>query len=181
MNEMEASTDNPEAEFEFRRATVRMPAQRPGRSKQDYGTPLDFMRACEARFKVNHFAVDLAAREDNKLAPICITEEQNSLTVDWHKLQGLLWLNPPFSNLELWAAKCKLEASCGAQIVMLTPASVGSNWYAKHVFGHAHSLFLSPRLTFQGCKDPYPKDCMLTLWNVESWHDEACSLWNWKK
>lgn len=156
----------------LRRATVSMPAQKPGRSKQDYETPGDLLDAIEARW--GKLEIDLAAREDNKKAPLCITPEQDSLATPW-PLDKLCWLNPPFADIEPWAAKC---TSSGSRVIMLTPASVGSNWYAKHVHDKARVVFFGPRITFVGADDPYPKDCMLTLWGLNA---PGYEIWRWKK
>jgi hypothetical protein len=66
----------------------RMPKQKPGRSKQDYGTPPEFIQAVEDRLKSN-FAIDLAASHENAKAPVYITEEENSLVQDWADRLGL--------------------------------------------------------------------------------------------
>jgi phage N-6-adenine-methyltransferase len=149
-----------------------MPKQQPHKSRQDYETPDDLLRAIEAKY--GPLEIDLAAREDNKKAPLCITPEQDSLKTPWPK--GVLcWLNPPFSNIGEWAKKCRDE---GASVIMLTPASVGSEWYAEYCHGNCRTVFIRPRLTFVGATDPYPKDCMLTLWNIDN--RNAFELWRYK-
>lgn len=142
-----------------------MPMQKPGRSKQDYGTPRALIKAVEKRFGA--LAWDLAATAENAKAPEFLTEEEDSLGIAWHALEpsGLLWLNPPFARIEPWAAKCAAEMRKGARILFLTPASVGSNWFIDHVLPNASVYALAPRLTFEGCSDPYPKDCILSVFD----------------
>lgn len=153
-----------------------MPAQKPHRSKQDYGTPWELIKAVEARW--GSLGVDLAASEGNAKAPLFFTEEDDSLKQAWNQLLAFrLWLNPPFENIGLWADKCKTEAKLGAKIIMLTPASIGSEWFARHCFGVARIIGLRPRITFEGCKDPYPKDCMLSLWGIDA---PGFEIWRWK-
>jgi phage N-6-adenine-methyltransferase len=150
-----------------------MPPQKPGSSKQDVETPAELLQAIEARW--GKLTLDLAAREDNKKTPVCFTPEQNSLIQHWHHHRGLCWLNPPFSNIRPWAAKCEREGLAGARIIMLTPASVSTEWYAAHVHQSARVVFLRPRVKFVGHKQGFPKDMMLTLWGpgfqpgYESW------------
>lgn len=159
------------------------PSQKPGNSRQDYGTPGVFLDAVEARF--GHIAWDLAAHYENNVCEDWIGPggpvEDDSLSpcISWRLLSPgrLLWLNPPFSNIEPWAHKCSVEAHYGARIAMLTPASVGSEWFRRHVFGRARVLFLSPRLTFLGCKDPYPKDCMLSVFGEPA----TFECWRWDR
>ena len=145
-----------------------------GASRQDYETPADFMRAVEKRFGV--MSVDLAARSDNTKAPVWIDEEKDSLLVDWSRLKGNLWLNPPFSNIAPWAEKCAVESAKGARVFLLTPASVGSNWFSNFVHKKATVIFLNGRITFVGSKDTYPKDCILSCFGYGESHYEV-----WKR
>ncbi len=152
----------------------------PSTSKQDYETPRWLIRACEERWGT--FTLDLAAREDNKRAPACITPEMDSFNTEWPK-NVLCWLNPPFAKLGPWAQRCREQ---GARVVMLTPASVSTEWYAKYVYGFAHTILLRPRFAFDGMPvnpktgkvDPFPKDLMLTLWNIMA--EPGFELWKVK-
>jgi phage N-6-adenine-methyltransferase len=154
------------------------PLQKPGRSKQDYGTPWEFVHAVESEFgRIN---IDLAAREDNKKAPICVTPERDTLTVDWSaEFQGMLgWLNPEFADMSAYARKCVLHGGKNAfRVIMLSPASVSTEWFAEHVHGKAAVLAVRPRLCFEGCEAPYPKDLMLTLFGFGH---VGFDLWKWK-
>lgn len=151
-----------------------------GGSKQDYGTPWDFIRAVERRFGPITF--DLAASPHNAKHERYFSRQDNSLKQDWHKIDGLLWLNCEFALIEPWAAKCREEALLGARIALLTPASVGSVWFSRHVHRRALSLGLSPRLTFEGEKSPYPKDLMLSLFGpvgAVPWCP-GFDVWRWR-
>src|SRR5512133_3562881 len=97
------------------------PAQKPGRSRQDYGTPRELIAAVEARF--NRLDMDLAASPSNAKAPMHYSQADDSLAQDWTCLHGNLWLNPPFADLEPWARKCAESAGEGRRIFLLTPAS----------------------------------------------------------
>lgn len=144
-------------------------------SKQDYATPADFIVAVQRRF--GNFSWDLAASPENTKAPCWITEELNSFGVEWHKLGGLLWLNPEFNTIAPWAKKCAEESALGADILLLVPAAVGSNWFADYVDKKAFVHFLRPRLCFDG-KNPYPKDCLLARFSKHRFHGYEC--WKWK-
>src|SRR5262245_31145097 len=145
-----------------------MPEQKPGRSVQDYATPRAFLDAVEARF--GRIVMDLAAHAGNAVCarwfgPGGLAED--ALSVRWSRRDsrptGLLWLNPPFENIKLWAAKCMEEGELGARIAFLTPASVSAGWFARFVHGRALVLPLRPRLKFSGHTKPYPKDLMLSI------------------
>jgi phage N-6-adenine-methyltransferase len=161
----------------------KMPKQKPGKSKQDYGTPKSFLESVQMVY--GPIVWDLAASAANSKAGSCFYDEkQDSLKQDWYKLSkmfphGWLWLNPPFANIGQWAKKCHEESQLGANILMLTPASVGSNWFAKYCHNNCNVVFIRPRLTFDGAADPYPKDCMLTVWQPNS--DPGYEIWDWVK
>lgn len=145
------------------------------RSKQDYSTPIDFMDAVRRRFGRPTF--DLAASSDNTKCTSFYSVEQDSLEQDWHMIPGLLWLNPPFNNIAPWARKCAEESEGrGAQILLLTPASVGSNWFQDHVHGKAMVYALNPRLSFDG-QNPFPKDCILSYFGFGV---SGFGTWRWK-
>lgn len=146
-----------------------------GGSRQDYATPHDFVAAVEKRFGIIN--CDLAASKENTKGQIWLDEKINSLAQEWHKIKGNLWLNPPFDNIKPWAEKCALEATVGAKILFLTPASVGSNWFSNFVHRKALVLALNGRITFVGQKDPYPKDCILSCYNFG---EIGFDTWNWK-
>ncbi len=149
-----------------------------GASKQDYGTPRDFLAAVAARFGAR--AWDLAATPENAKAPAYLTEKDDSLTCDWSRFRGNLWLNPPFANIAPWAAKCASTDLGGyaRRILFLVPASVGANWFAAHVHRKALVLALQGRLTFEGCDQPYPKDCVLCVYGMGV---TGFDVWDWRK
>ena len=129
--------------------------------------------------------VDLAASAENAKAPVFVTKEEDSLSVGWAERwpSGNLWLNPEFADIAPWAAKCR-EETCHRPwrrygfIFLLTPASIGSEWYATHVHGSAYTMGLSPRLTFEGTSDPYPKDLMLSIYGYGL---IGFGAWRWNK
>ena len=146
-----------------------MPAQKPGTSRQDFGTPAAFIGAVERRF--GHLEWDLAAHAENtkcgdRYFGPGSTHHVDAFRVSWagYVPYGTLWLNPEFGNIEPWAEKCAAEAPMRhGLILMLTPASVGAGWFQRHVHGKAYVLALAPRLSFDG-KAPFPKDCMLSVY-----------------
>lgn len=152
-------------------------------TKQDYGTPDDFIDAVTLRFGV--LAIDLAATSENRVAPVHIGLDNgwNSLEANWAyavKPATIGWLNPPFEDISPWAAKCAEtapELRAGARILLLVPASIGSEWFRVHVHGKAFVHGLNPRLTFKGCTAPYPKDCMLAEFGASPGFD----VWRWKE
>jgi phage N-6-adenine-methyltransferase len=151
------------------------PAQKPAVSKQDYCTPREFLDAVEKRFgAIRH---DLAASADNAVCADYFDEHRSAFDHDWSSLHGVIWCNPPFRDIDPWVKKAAAEANPRTRIVMLVPASVGSNWYADHVEPHALVLPLNPRLSFDG-KNSYPKDCLLACYGLGV---TGSKVWRWKK
>lgn len=157
------------------------PSVKRGQSRQDYATPKDFMDAVTRRFGPIGF--DLAAGEENKKADRFYSIEDDSLSKPWNEIRcdGWLWLNPPFDNIAPWAKKCAESMSgYGCNILFLTPASVGSNWFRDYVHGKAMVYALNGRIHF----DPnnptwgYPKDCMLCCYAMIP--IRGFEVWKWK-
>ena len=170
MNEREARTPT---------ATVTGASLNRGRSKQDYGTPWDFIRAVEAKWGA--LVADLACTRENAKAPAgYYFPEVDSLAANWSEDHptGNLWLNPPFADIGTWAGKCAVHGvRRHGLIFLLTPASIGTDWFAARVFPNARVLGISPRLTFEGTDDPYPKDLMLSIFGKAT---AGFGLWRWK-
>ncbi len=155
----------------------KMPQQRPGKSEQTVGTPRDFLDAVTERFGAPE--IDLAAVESVAVCDEFISPEADSLSVEWNNLPAQhLWLNPPYGKIAPWAEKCAGYTGPG-NIYFLVPASVGSNWFAEHVDGHARVLFLSPRLKFVGHTRSYPKDLILAVFGRGAEPGYEC--WRWKR
>jgi len=165
------------------------------RSKQDYGTPWPLIYAIEKRW--GKIDIDLAATAENAKAARYITPEEDSLIQPWAALVGfggLGFLNPEFADMAPWAAKCNQRV---VSIMLLTPASIGSEWFAEHWEEHGKIVGLRPRLEFEGCHvldkktkerkcapscvgcATYPKDCMLTLFGPRFDQEPKFQTWRW--
>jgi hypothetical protein len=172
-----------------------------GASKQDYGTPWEFINAVRTAFGPLTF--DLAATADNRKTPAYLGPGseygEDALNFNWNELPlGRWWLNPPFADIKPWVAACaKLELGWrtasieqpmilprGTGIYLLVPAAVGTNYWAEYVHNRAHVYFLLPRLTFVGHTEAYPKDCALCVyrypWVIDKPDSHYYHCWRWK-
>lgn len=159
---------------------ARMPIQKPGRSKQNRATPQAFIDATCRALNIAAFSHDFAATRANAKASSYWGLKDDSLSMPsglWAEkcLNGWGWLNPPFGNIEPWAYLCKWAAAFGGHIAFLVPASVGANWFRRHVHEQAYVLLLNGRLDFIPGK-PYPKDCMLCLYGLPPGY----RVWSWR-
>lgn len=159
---------------------TKMPQQKPGRSKQDYGTPPEFLVAVRKMLGVAEFDIDLAASPINAVVDAYYTETDNALVQPWKLGTGWNWLNPPFANIKPWVEKAACETiQFGVKTAMLLPASVGSNWWSDWVDGIAYVHFLNGRLTFVGQPTCCPKDCALLLY--APFVKGGSNIWAWNR
>lgn len=113
----------------------------------EWSTPDDLWKALDRR---HHFGVDLAASANNTKCPVFVSKEQNTLTHDWFalwKMNGTLWLNPPYSkpNLPLFMAKARQLGRDGGDIVCLVPASTSEAWFQDNILRGSDVLLMQPR------------------------------------
>lgn len=163
-------------------------------SSGDIWTPWDFIRAIEETFNLP-VLVDLAATERSTKAKIYVRPEDNSLKQDWnrfwrfHARTGIMYLNPPYSNIAPWAKKCAQAYECNEQveIMLLVPASVGANWFWDHVWPYA-TVYSVGRMVFDNCFDRktsqlvstvYPKDLILAHY-TNTTPSRTLQRWQWK-
>jgi site-specific DNA-methyltransferase (adenine-specific) len=161
-----------------------MPIQKPGRSEQVVLTPTNFVTAMLNKFPhllEGGFVRDLAADEFNTLSKDYFSESSDALIHPWNDIHGVQWCNPPFGQLPDWTAKAAAEARKGAEVFMLVPASVGSNWWRDNVDNKANIRFLNGRLTFKGHTAPYPKDLALLFYARYFLEGSYYSVWDWRK
>jgi hypothetical protein len=160
------------------------PQQKRGRSKQDYGTPPEFLAAIATQFGTIDF--DLACRTDNMVAPRGFTLDTgtDALAQDWRAnvppSVRVAFCNPPFADIRPWAEKCASVRWLRRWTLLLVPYSGGSKWWADHVLnqGMVHGI---PRLAFvgqDGEADLYPKDLALVAYGFGV---AGVGYWDWRR
>jgi phage N-6-adenine-methyltransferase len=155
-----------------------MPAQKPGKSKQDYGTPPELLAAIKFRLNTN-FDLDVAADDTNAICDAYYTEEIDGLSQPWCRENcGWNWCNPPYGNIEPWVEKAYKESRLGANTVVLIPLSI-SEWWIKWVENKCYIVKLHGRIKFVGAEQGYPKDCALLLYTQFGFIGEE--TWDWRR
>jgi len=169
-------------------------------SKQDYQTPKKLIEACIKRF--GPIGLDLAAHSGNHvvekyIAPCTGPEgpmpfDPNAIAMDtfdqdWaelYKKHGLLWLNPPFGDIERFSARCVKEAERGARILLLIPYGTTAA-FNENVLDEADIYSLIGRLQFiEG--ESFPKDCIIAEYGPMIGRGQGkfqphIQFWDWKK
>lgn len=169
-------------------------------SEQVVATPWFFMLAVEQKF--GPIAVDLAATYENKKAQWFISPEDDTFKQDWRERLkgGLGWLNPEFDPMDKWVELCAKQQQNGAEFLVLSPASVSTNWFWSYVQPYATVYCVTPRIPFVGSHNvfppthpragerkcgaeceaccPYPKDLILSHYCARPNHE--LQRWKWK-
>lgn len=146
------------------------------RSEQTVGTPTALLRAVEQLWG-ERIKWDLACTAENCVAGPGQgwTVEEDSLSQDWRHREGLHWLNPPFGTIGPWAKKA---VESGAEIAMLVPASISTNWFRDFV---DHRAYVMPirRVKFVGHAQVFPKDLILVCYEfgIIGWDRQ----WDWQE
>lgn len=99
------------------------------------------------------FTLDAAATADNALCDQFYTLQDNALE---HKWSGVVWCNPPYSQLAAFLAKARESADNGATVVMLIPSRTDTKAWHKHVQDRAEVRFLAGRLKFGNSTNSAP-------------------------
>lgn len=95
------------------------------------------------------FTVDLAATPANALCACFCDRECDSLSRAWSEAATVGWCNPPYSRIEPWFEKARVEAADGFTTVLLVPQPNGERSHYRHVFGVASEvIFIEGRLAF---------------------------------
>lgn len=118
-------------------------------NKEDWETPQDFFNKLNEKY---HFTFDLAASYSNTKCKSYFTEKDDSLSKDWHRIGGNVFLNPPYGReLHKWVKKAYEESlkKHDGYIVLLIPARTDTSYWHDFIFGKAQIKFLRGRLKFE--------------------------------
>lgn len=81
--------------------------------------------------KYGPFDLDAAANDENALCPRYFTIERSGLVEPWF---GVVWCNPPFSDVGSWVRRAWEQAPNCQRIVMVLPANrTEQGWWQTHV------------------------------------------------
>ncbi len=142
--------------------------------RQDHNTPpcvLDRTRL------VNFIALDPCGNPSSLVkAALSYDEASNGLSVNWKDElrargldNGLVFVNPPFSDDKEWAEKCIRQAQQGLEIIFLSKPKTGNSWFSGLALTCQQIAFWQGRITYYNPdtgkpSDPAPFDTCLTYW-----------------
>lgn len=117
-----------------------------GWTTDDWATPVDVIRKLEAEF--GRFDLDPCATDETAKADSYFTKEEDGLAQHW---SGLVFVNPPYSNVTPWVEKAIAECALGnARSLLLLPNNTDTAWFHDLVLKHCHVRFLRGRIAFLG-------------------------------
>ena len=64
------------------------------------------------------------------------------------------FVNPPYSSISKWAAKCRDEQRKGNLCVLLIPSRTETNYFHRWIYPHAELRFIRGRLYFTSLDKP---------------------------
>ena len=93
----------------------------------------------------------------------------DGLEVDWKQRN---FVNPPYSDIESWAKKCRAEQLKGNMSVLLIPARTDTKYFHDWILPYAKVEFIKGRIKFKKLDDnvktettaPFPS--ILCVYNV---------------
>lgn len=111
---------------------------------REWETRPDLFAALNAEFQ---FTLDPCATAVNAKCSRYFTEAMNGLAQSW--IGERVFMNPPYGReVAAWVAKARREASAGALVVGLLPASTDLAWWHADVVGHAEVRYIRGRVRF---------------------------------
>ena len=79
----------------------------------------------------------------------------------------IVFCNPPYYKLKLWAQKCYEEFQQGATVVMLVPARTDTQWFHRWIYHKAELRFIEGRLRFGNSKVNAPFPSMIVVYDMK--------------
>jgi phage N-6-adenine-methyltransferase len=88
----------------------------------EWATPQELFDELDAEFG---FDLDVCASDGNAKCERRFTQADNGLDQVW---RGTCWMNPPYSQIELWMQKAYESSQAGATVVCLVPSRTDVGW-----------------------------------------------------
>jgi phage N-6-adenine-methyltransferase len=133
--------------------------------KHDWQTPdnlLDLVRKCSSSGLIGY---DPCTVDGNPCRAICYSRpDDDGLSTRWWG-NGLVYCNPPYSNVSDWVNKATRESVEGAEIIMLVPARPDTRWWHDNIAIGADAVcFWKGRLKFKGAPASAPFPSAIVYW-----------------
>lgn len=101
------------------------------------------------------------------------TPTEDGLKNTWAR-QGLCFVNPPYSRIRAWIAKCAAEAALGSTVIALIPSRTDTRAFHAECETAQRFAFLRGRLVFVDVRpdrapvdEPAPFPSLVVLWSAD--------------
>ena len=128
-------------------------------NSDEWFTPQNFFDEINKEF---NFTLDVAATVDNTKCKKFFTIKDNGLIQNW---EGVIWCNPPYSDIKLWVEKAYNESLKGTKIVLLIPVRTDTKYFHSFIYNKAELRFIKGRLKFSDSRNSAPFPSMLVIYN----------------
>lgn len=136
-------------------------------AKEDWETPQALFDELNKEFNFN---LDVCASKHNNKCFYYITEENDTLLVNWHRHSNefqpypICWMNPPYGReIGKFIKKAYEESQRGCTVVCLLPSRTDTRWFHNYILGKAEIRFIKGRLKFVGAKSSAPFPSMIVI------------------
>ena len=110
----------------------------------EWQTPIELFRRLDEKY---HFTLDPCTTNANPLGtPKYYTKEDNGLNKSWK--DEIVFVNPPYSDIEEWVRKCHDEGTSAKTIVMLIPVRTDTKWFHNFILHDGDIQFIKGRIRF---------------------------------
>lgn len=126
-------------------------------SSDEWETPQHIIDQLNEEF---HFTLDPCASHSNHKCDRYFTKEDDGLSKKWG---GVVFCNPPYSQIAKWIKKASEEAEEGTTVVLLIPARTDTRWFHDYIYGKHEIRFIKGRLHFNNSKWSAPFPSMIVV------------------
>jgi hypothetical protein len=124
----------------------------------------DLWETPQAEFDKLHaefgFTLDACAIAANAKCDRYFSPEQDGLRQEW---SGVVFCNPPYSQVARWIAKAYEASKAGATVVCIVSASVDTAWWHAYIKPYAEYRFPERRWKFGGSPHNAPRPTAIVI------------------
>ena len=124
----------------------------------EYSTPWEIVEPLKKEFGIEF---DICASKENNKSLLYFNKKDDCLTKDWSKINGNIWMNPPWGKeMQKFVRKALEESKKGKTIVCLLPVRSNTKWWHETIIDtKAEVRFLRGEIKF----NDLPRDILREL------------------
>ena len=113
----------------------------------EYSTPWEIVEPLKKEFGIEF---DICASKENNKCLLYYNKKDDCLTKDWSKINGNIWMNPPWGKeMQKFVRKALEESKKGKTIVCLLPVRSNTKWWHETIIDtKAEVRFLRGEIKF---------------------------------